>query len=136
MDVLKEEIVLLNTENPKLFEKVQALEEELEIFKRNKRYSKLFKSYEVDKNGQLGTKMIIEKLTGNKKFEVDEKLGIVEYMKMIENVSEGNIEIENTLQSKLEESMLGSIVYKEHIENPVYKKLVQVIKDMKRAAKK
>lgn len=50
MDVLKEEIIILNNENPKLFEKVQALEQELEEVKKNKRYTNLFDSYEVDKN--------------------------------------------------------------------------------------
>ena len=50
MDVLKEEIIILNNENPKLFEKVQALEQELEEVKKNKRYTNLFNSYEVDKN--------------------------------------------------------------------------------------
>ena len=80
--------------------------------------------------------MIIEKLTGNKKFEVDEKLGIAEFTKMIESASEGNTDTENVLMSKLEESILGNMVYKEDIDNPVYKKLVQVIKDMKKATKK
>jgi hypothetical protein len=50
MDVLKEEIVLLNQENPKLFEKVQSLEEELETLKKTKRTKNLFKAYELDKN--------------------------------------------------------------------------------------
>lgn len=50
MDVLKEEIVLLNQENPKLFEKVQSLEEELETLKKMKRTKNLFKAYELDKN--------------------------------------------------------------------------------------
>ncbi len=50
MEVLKEEIIILNNENPKLFEKVQALEQELEQVKKNKRYTNLFNSYEVDKN--------------------------------------------------------------------------------------
>ena len=42
--------VILNEENPKLFEKVQMLEEELEIFKKTKRIKNLFKAYELDKN--------------------------------------------------------------------------------------
>jgi hypothetical protein len=50
MDILKEEIVILNQENPKLFEKVQSLEEELEILKKTKRTKNLFKAYELDKN--------------------------------------------------------------------------------------
>jgi hypothetical protein len=50
IDTLKEEIILLSAENPKLFEKVQELEEELIIVKRNKRITNVFKSYECDKN--------------------------------------------------------------------------------------
>jgi hypothetical protein len=50
IETLKEEIILLGAENPKLFEKVQELEEELISFKRNKRIQNVFKSYECDKN--------------------------------------------------------------------------------------
>lgn len=80
--------------------------------------------------------MIIEKLTGNKKFEVDEKLGPQEFMKLIETVSEGNSETENILISKLEESVQGNMVFKDDPENPIFKKLVQIIKEMKKSGKK
>lgn len=50
MEVLKEEIIILNQENPKLLEKVLMLEEELENVKRDKRLKNLFNSYELDKN--------------------------------------------------------------------------------------
>lgn len=50
MEALKEEIIILNQENPKLIEKVLLLEDELENAKRNERLKNLFKSYELDKN--------------------------------------------------------------------------------------
>jgi hypothetical protein len=50
---LKEEILLLSHENPKLLEKVLLLEEQLETVKRNHRYNNLFKSYEADKNVRI-----------------------------------------------------------------------------------
>jgi hypothetical protein len=49
-EALKEKIIIYNEENPKLFEKLLELEEELETLKRNHRFDNLFKSYESDKN--------------------------------------------------------------------------------------
>ncbi len=49
-EALKEKIIIYNEENPKLFEKVLCLEEELDTLKRNKRFDNLFTSYEADKN--------------------------------------------------------------------------------------
>ncbi len=50
MEVLKEEIIILNQENPKLLEKVMQIEQDLESVKRYKRFRNLFKAYELDKN--------------------------------------------------------------------------------------
>jgi hypothetical protein len=80
----------------------------------------------------VGTKQIIEKLTGNKKFEVEEKLDQQGLIKFIENVSELNSETEKILISKLESSVQGNTVFKDDIENPVYKRIVQVIREMKK----
>ena len=75
-------------------------------------------------------------MTGNKKFEVDEKLGPQEFMKLIESVCEGSSETENILISKLEESTQGNMVFKDDPENHIFKKLVQIIKEMKKTGKK
>jgi hypothetical protein len=75
-------------------------------------------------------------LTGNKKFEVDEKLGLQEFMKLIESVCEGNYETENVLITKLEESTQGNMVFKDDPDNQIFKKLVQIIKEMKKTGKK
>lgn len=50
MEALKEEILILNHENPKLFERVLMLEEELRIAKRNQRFSNIFSQFDLDKN--------------------------------------------------------------------------------------
>ena len=50
MEALKEEIIILNQENPKLFEKVLMLEDELETVKRNFRFKNIFNQFELDKN--------------------------------------------------------------------------------------
>ncbi len=84
----------------------------------------------------MSTKIIIEKLTGNKKFEVDEKLGASEFFKLVETVSDANISNEDELLLKLEASLQGSLVCKDDQENFIYKKLVQVIKEMKKSGKK
>ena len=73
MSALKEKIILYNNENAKLLEQAMILEDELKNLKRTKRIDKLFDSFELDKNGLISTKTIIELLTGNKKFDVDEK---------------------------------------------------------------
>lgn len=62
VEALKEKIMIYSTENPKLLETVIRLEEELLNLKRNLRITKLFKSYEADKNVRdmitLGTSRI------------------------------------------------------------------------------
>lgn len=50
MEALKEEIIILNQENPRLLEKVLFLEEEVEKAKLGYRIKTLFNSYELDKN--------------------------------------------------------------------------------------
>ena len=75
-------------------------------------------------------------MTGNKKFEVDEKLGLVELTKLVETVSEGASETENYLLTKLEESTQGNLVFKDDMENSIYKRLVACIKDLKKSAPK
>ena len=48
-------------------------------------------AYEPDmKTGLVSTKQIIEKLSGNKKFEIDEKLTLDDFSKLLDNVCEGN----------------------------------------------
>ena len=80
----------------------------------------------------VGTKLIIEKLTGNKKFEVDEKLSLNDYFKLIESVTEGSRENEDIFLIKLEESIQGIYSFKDDQDNFIFKKLVQIIKEMKK----
>jgi len=132
MEALKEEIIILNAQNPKLLEKVLMLEEELDNAKKNLKLKNIFKAYELDKNGMVGTKQIIEKFTGNKKFEVDEKLGLPEFTKLIENIADSNVETEKILLDKFEKAVQGNYVFKDELENPLYKRTVQLIKEMKK----
>lgn len=138
---LNEEILILKSSNTKLYEKVLELEDELEIEKRKYRKKNLFNSfYESDsinnKNNQISTKLIIEKLTGNKKFEVDEKLNLDDFINIIDNLAEGDEEIIDSLLSNFEIAIEGDQIYKDDLDNIVYKKLVQIFKDLKKGGKK
>jgi hypothetical protein len=133
MGALKEKIILYQNENGKLLEEALKLEDELKTLKREKRLDELYNTIELDKNGLISSKLLIEKMTGNKKFDVDEKFEKDGLIKMIENVAEPHSDEENELLSKLEESLQGNMVFKEDLENPLYLKIVQYFKDLKAA---
>ena len=133
MSALKEKIILYQNENGKLLEEALKLEDELKTVKREKRLDDLYNLIELDKNGLISSKLLIEKMTGNKKFDVDEKFEKDGLIKMIESVSEPHSDEENELLSKLEESLQGNMVFKEDLENPLYLKIVQYFKDLKAA---
>ena len=135
MSALKEKIILYQNENGKLLEEALKLEDELKTVKREKRLDELYNSIELDKNGLISSKMLIEKMTGNKKFDVDEKFEKDGLIKMIESIVEPHSDEENELLSKLEESMEGNMVFKEDLENPIYLKIVQYFRDLKEANK-
>jgi hypothetical protein len=75
---------------------------------------------------------MIEKLSGNKKFEVDDKLGQAEFIKFIETVTENNSEVEKQLLEKFQLIMNGMIPFKDDMDNPLYKKIVSVLKENKK----
>jgi len=135
MGALKEKIILFQNENGKLLEEALKLEDELKTLKREKRLDELYNTIELDKNGLISSKMLIEKMTGNKKFDVDEKFEKDGLFKMIESIVEPHSDEENELLSKLEESMEGNMVFKEDLENPLYLKIVQYFRDLKEANK-
>ena len=135
MSALKEKIILFNTENAKLLEKAMKLEDELRTLKRTKRIDKLFDSFELDKNGLISTKLIIELLTGNKKYDVDEKFDKDGLIKFIESTVEMHSDEENTLLESLESALQGNTVFKEDLENPIYLKIVDYFKGLKEANK-
>ena len=135
MGALKEKIILYQNENGKLLEEALKLEDELKTLKREKRLEALYNTIELDKNGLISSKMLIEKMTGNKKFDVDEKFEKDGLIKMIESIVEPHSDEENELLSKLEESMEGNMVFKEDLENPIYLKIVQYFRDLKEANK-
>ena len=135
MSALKEKIILFNNENAKLLEKAMKLEDELRILKRTKRIDKLFDSFELDKNGLISTKLIIELLTGNKKYDVDEKFDKDGLIKFIESTVEMHSDEENALLESLESALQGNMVYKEDLENPIYLKIVDYFKGLKEANK-
>ena len=133
MSALKEKIILYQNENGKLLEEALKLEDELKTVKREKRLDDLYNLIELDKNGLISSKLLIEKMTGNKKFDVDEKFEKDGLIKMIESIVEPHSDEENELLSKLEESLQGNMVFKEDLENPLYLKIVQYFKDLKAA---
>ena len=135
MSALKEKIILFNNENAKLLEKAMNLEDELKNLKRSKRIDKLFNSFELDKNGLIGSKYIIEILTGNKKFDVDEKFDKDGLIKFIESTVETHSDDENKLLESLESALQGNQVFKEDLENPIYLKIVEYFKGLKEANK-
>ena len=129
MSALKEKIILYNNENAKLLEKAMQLEDELKNLKRTKRIDKLFDGFELDKNGLISSKTIIELLTGNKKFD---KEGLI---KFIESTVEMHSEDENKLLESIEAGLQGENVFKEDMENPLYLKVVEYFKGLKEANK-
>lgn len=135
MDALKEKIIVFNNENAKLLEQALQLEDELKNKKRDKRLVAFWNSLELDKNGFFSSKTLIEKLTGNKKFDVDEKLDQAGIITFIESITEKHSDEENELISKLEEGIQGNTVYKEDLENPLYLKIVNYFKELKKANK-
>ena len=135
MSALKEKIILFNNENAKLLEQAIKLEDELRTLKRTKRIDKLFDSFELDKNGLISTKLIIELLTGNKKYDVDEKFDKDGLIKFIESTVEMHSDEENALLDSLEAGLQGNMVYKEDLENPIYLKIVEYFKGLKEANK-
>ena len=135
MSALKEKIILFNNENAKLLEKAMKLEHELRTIKRTKRIDKLFDSFELDKNGLISTKLIMELLTGNKKYDVDEKFDKDGLIKFIESTVEMHSDEENALLDSLEAGLQGNMVYKDDLENPIYLKIVDYFKGLKEANK-
>ena len=135
MSALKEKIILFNNENAKLLEQAMKLEDELRTLKRTNRIDKLFDSFELDKNGLISTKLIIELLTGNKKYDVDEKFDKDGLIKFIESTVEMHSDEENALLDSLEAGLQGNMVYKEDLENPIYLKIVEYFKGLKEANK-
>lgn len=135
MDALKEKIILFNNENAKLLEQALQLEDELKNKKRDKRLVNLWNSFELDKNGFFSSKSLIEKLTGNKKFEVDEKMDQTGVITFIESITEKHSDEENELLDKIEAAIQGNTVYKEDLENPLYLKIVNYFKELKKANK-
>ena len=135
MSALKEKIIIFNNENAKLLEQAMKLEDELKTLKRTKRIDKLFDSFELDKNGLISTKLIIELLTGNKKYDVDEKFDKDGLIKFIESTVEMHSDDENALLESLEAGLQGNMVYKEDLENPIYLKIVDYFKGLKEANK-
>lgn len=136
---LNEEIMILRNANPKLAEKVFELEEELVKEKRKHRVKKVFQDfYDSDssnKNLQISTKLIVEKLSGNKKFEVDEKLSQEDFIKAVDLICEGVDSVVDSLLNNFEIALEGNTIYKDDQENIVYKRIVQVFKDLKKAKK-
>ena len=135
MSALKEKIILFNNENAKLLEQAMKLEDELRTLKRTKRIDKLLDSFELDKNGLISTKLIIELLTGNKKYDVDEKFDKDGLIKFIESTVEMHSDEENALLDSLEAGIQGNMVYKEDLENPIYLKILDYFKGLKEANK-
>ena len=50
----------------------------------------------------------------------------------MESIAENNQETENFLLDKLEKSNQGTVPFKDDVDNPLYKKIVQCIKDLKK----
>ena len=94
--------------------------------------------YDLDPKTQLvSTKNMVEKLSGNKKFDVDEKLSLDDFNRLLDNVCEGNGTMIDLLVNNLEISLTtGNTIYKDDLDNPVYKRLIQVMQEMKKSGKK
>lgn len=136
VEALKEKIIIFTNENESLQAQALELEEQVKNLAREKRLNALWGMFELDKNGYVSTKTIIEKLTANKKFDVDEKLDQPAVVAFIESITEKHSEEENELMTKLETALQeGEAVFKEDIENPLYVKIVEYFRELKKANK-
>jgi hypothetical protein len=136
MSALKEKIILFNNENAKLLEEAMKLEDEVKNLKRTKRIDKIFNTFELDKNGLISTKLIIELLTGNKKYDVDEKFDKEGLVKFIESTVEAHSDDENALFDALESALEGNMVYKEDMEKSIYLKIIRRGNEIRRRSEK
>ena len=80
------------------------IEDEVKNLQRTKRIDKIFNAFELDKNGLINTKLIIELLTGNKKYD-DEKFDKEGLIKFIESIVGCQSEDENALLEALESAL-------------------------------
>lgn len=71
-------------------------------------------------------------MTGNKKYDIDEKLFFDDFVKFVENVAENDKETEDSFLEKLEFSNQGQTVFKDDQDNFLYKRMIQILKDMKK----
>ena len=134
--LLEKSDILFET-NKTLFQEVQDLELEVEKAKRKWTAKQIYDCYETDpKTGLVTTKNIVEKLSGNKKFEVDDKYTFEDFYSIIEKICEGDTNLMDVLLNNFEKSTQGVIIYKDDLDNPVYKKIIQIIKENKQVQKK
>lgn len=130
---LQEKNITLSNENEKMLLEIAQMEEELKNLKRQRRIDQLFNLFELDKNGLISSKLFIEKLSGNKKFDVDEKLDKPGLIQFIEGTVEKDSEEENEMLTKIEEALNGNPVYKDDLENPIYVKIMNYFRNLKKA---
>jgi len=72
----------------------------------------------------------MEKITGIKKYEVDEKLTIQDFYKLLNNVTDNHeFDIEDLLHV-LEVSAKGEVYYKDDLNNPILKRLQEKMKEI------
>lgn len=132
MGALQDRILTMSNENEKLMEDIVKMEEQVKEIKRRKRINQIIPLFELDKNGLISTKWIIEKLTGNKKFDVDERLEPNAIITLFESITEKYSEEEAEIFSKFEEALNGNQVFKEDLENPIYDKIVKYFAKLKK----
>ncbi|MCQ2816754.1 MAG: hypothetical protein MJ252_05750 [archaeon] len=132
---LEEKIIEMQKKNGELLAEIVKMEDDLKNKKRDKRIKDLFGLFEVDKNGLVGSKFLVEKLSGNKKFDADEKFDQNGFFTFVESVVEKNSEEEETLLSKIEEAIGGNTVYKDTPDDPIFIKVCEYFRELKKANK-
>jgi hypothetical protein len=56
----------------------------------------------------------------------------IDFIKLFENVCDGSFDTQKVLVEKLELSLQGNMVYKDDLKNPIFERLTQLIKEMKK----
>lgn len=135
MGALQDRIVEMQKENAALVEEIVKMEDDLKNKKRTKRLNDLFGLFELDKNGLISSKLLVEKLSGNKKFDADEKFDQSGLITFIESITEKHSPQEEELLSKIEEALGGNPVYKDDQENELYLKICNYFRELKKANK-
>ena len=110
---------------PQLEETIQKLQNEVRITKRQNRAYKVYAANDTEGTEQIGTKLMIAKLSGNSKFDTDTKMNKKQFYHLLTHFCEGNEEDDenfNKFITYFEKTVAEepSVPFTGDLENPDY----------------